>query len=203
MRWATESAVGDRRCGIRLFRSSGHSSIQDAAPEPSDTRDAGLDPGLDPSLTPVLTPGLTPGLELVFLRPRLRPSSPQGSAASPLARLTNTIGGWEDAISNLNSAALLFAREEEEAAFLLVLGWGEGRGNAGAAALCENVAPSPAAAAAEDEEPSLANATGISSRDSAESEWYSEGGAAAWTGPEAGARGGRVALRGNAGKGSR
>jgi len=59
---------------------------------------------------------------------------------------------------------------------------------------------SPADAA---EEPSFASATGISSRDSAESEWYSAGGAAAWTGPKAGARGGREALRGNAGKGSR
>lgn len=99
-----------------------------------------------------------------------------------------------EAISNLSSAVLLFVREE--AAFLLVLGWGEGRGNAGTA-LCEDVEASPAA---EDEEPSLANTTGISSRDSAESEWYSAGGAAAWTGPEAGAR---EALRGNAGKGSR
>lgn len=58
------------------------------------------------------------------------------------------------------------------------------------------------ASPAEEEEPSLANATGISSRDSAESEWYSAGGAAAWTGPEDGARGGRDALRGNDGKGS-
>lgn len=59
-----------------------------------------------------------------------------------------------------------------------------------------------AAAAADDEEPSLASATGISSRDSAESEWYSAGGAAAWTMPAAAARGGREALKGNAGKGS-
>lgn len=57
------------------------------------------------------------------------------------------------------------------------------------------------AASLEDEEPSLASATGISSRDSAESEWYSAGGAAAWMGPGAGACPGS-ALRGNAGKGS-
>lgn len=100
-----------------------------------------------------------------------------------------------EAISNLSSAVLLFVREEE--AFLLVLGWGEGGGKAGMT-LCEDVEPSPTAA--EDEEPSLANTTGISSRDSAESEWYSAGGAAAWT---AGAKGGREDLRGNAGKGSR
>lgn len=103
-----------------------------------------------------------------------------------------------EAISNLSSAALLFVRDER--AFLLVLGWGEGRGNAGKT-LCEDVGASPAAA--EDEEPSLANTTGISSRDSAESEWYSAGGAAACTGPGGRARGGREALRGNAGKGSR
>lgn len=101
-----------------------------------------------------------------------------------------------EAISNLSSTVLLFVREE---AFLLVLGWGEGRGNTGTA-LWEDAEVSPAVA--EDEEPSLANATGISSRDSAESEWYSAGGAAAWTGPAARARGGREALRGNAGKGS-
>lgn len=101
-----------------------------------------------------------------------------------------------DAISNLSSAELLFARMA--GAFLLVLGWGEGRGKAGGA-LFEDTSP----AAAEDEEPSLASATGISSRDSAESEWYSAGGAAAWTGPGGGPRGGREALRGNAGKVSR
>lgn len=100
-------------------------------------------------------------------------------------------------ISNLSSAALLFVRDDR--AFLLVLGRGEGRGNAGTT-LCEEVEESPAAA--EDEEPSLANTTGISSRDSAESEWYSAGGAAACTGPGWRARGGREALRGNAGKGS-
>lgn len=94
-----------------------------------------------------------------------------------------------EAISNFSSM-LLFVREEDN--FLLVLGRGEGRGNA-VMVLCEDTSP-----AAEDEEPSLANATGISSRDSAESEWYSAGGPAAWTG----ARGGSEALRGNAGKGS-
>lgn len=52
-----------------------------------------------------------------------------------------------------------------------------------------------------EEEPSRARATGISSSDSAESEWYSAGGPAALTGPE-GVRGGREALRGNAGKGT-
>lgn len=155
-------------------------SIQEGAPEPSDARDAGLDPGL--------------GLSPVFLLPRLRTSS-RGSVASPLARLTNTEGGCVVAISNLSSAAFL---AREEAPFLLVLGCGEGRGNA-RTGLCEDAS----AVAAEAEEPSLANATGISSRDSAESEWYSAGGAAAWTGPEVGARGGSVALRGNAGKGSR
>lgn len=103
-----------------------------------------------------------------------------------------------DAISNLSSPELLFARVV--GAFLLVLGWGEGRGKAGGA-LFDEEATSPAAA--EDEEPSLASATGISSRDSAESEWYSAGGAAAWTGPGGGPKGGREALRGNAGKGSR
>lgn len=106
-----------------------------------------------------------------------------------------------EAISNLSSAVPLIVRQEE--AFLLVLGWGEGGGNAGPT-LCEDEEASRgAAAAAEDEEPSLAKATGISSRDSAESEWYSAGGAAAWTGPKEGARGGRDARRGNAGKGSR
>lgn len=64
--------------------------------------------------------------------------------------------------------------------------------------LCEDPVTS-----AEDEEPSLAKATGISSRDSAESEWYSAGGAAAWTGPGGRVSGGKDALRGNAGKGSR
>ena len=103
-----------------------------------------------------------------------------------------------EAISNLSSAPLLFAREET---FLLVLGWGEGRGKAGMA-LCEDEEVSPATAV-EDEDPSFANATGISSSDSAESEWYSAGGAAAWMGPELRVRGGREALRGNAGKGSR
>lgn len=110
-----------------------------------------------------------------------------------------------EAISNLKSAALLFVRDS--GAFLLVLGWGEGRGNPGPP-LYKDVVVS--LAAAEDEEPSLANTTGISSRDSAESELYSAGGAAAWTRPgaaawtrpEAGTRGGREALRGNAGKGS-
>lgn len=47
--------------------------------------------------------------------------------------------------------------------------------------------------------PRRARATGISSRDSAESEWYSAGGPAACTG----ARGGRVTRTGNAGKGRR
>ena len=169
--------------------SSGHRSIQDA--EPSDARDPGLDPDLDPGLEPDLDPGLEPGLDPVCLLPRLRPSS-RVSAASLLARLTNIVGGWADAISNLSSAALLLLRAE--AAFLLVLGWGDGGGSA-ATALREDEEASPA----EEEEPSLANATGISSRDSAESEWYSAGGAAAWTG----ARGGREALRGNAGKGRR
>ena len=174
---------------INRIVGSGYRSIQEAAPEPSDARDAGLDPGLDPDLDPGLGP--------ICLLLRLKPSS-LGSVASPLARLTNTVGSWVEAISNLSSAALLFAREEVD--FLLVLGWGEGRGNPGKA-LCEDEEASPAAA--EDEEPSLANATGISSKDSAESEWYSAGGAAAWMGPEARARGGREALRGKAGKGSR
>lgn len=70
-----------------------------------------------------------------------------------------------EAISNLSSVVALRLREE---AFLLVLGWGDGRGSA-EIALCEDVEASPATA--EDEEPSLASATGISSRDSAESEW--------------------------------
>lgn len=47
--------------------------------------------------------------------------------------------------------------------------------------------------------PRRARATGISSRDSAESEWYSAGGPAACTG----ARGGRVTRTGNAGNGRR
>lgn len=104
---------------------------------------------------------------------------------------------WVEAISNPRPAGLLFVREE--GAFLLVLGWGEGRGNA-RATLCEDMEVSPGAA--EDEEPSLANTTGISSKDSAESEWYSAGGAAATTGPGAWTGGGREALSGNTGKGS-
>lgn len=111
---------------------------------------------------------------------------------SPLARLTNTDGEWVDAISNFSSAL-------EARVFLLVLGSGEGWENA-KTGLCDNVVTSPAGA--EDEEPSLASATGISSKDSAESELYAAGGAAAWTGPEA-AKGGRETLIGNAGKGSR
>lgn len=148
---------------------SGHRSIQGDTSEPRDARDAGLDPDLESGLEPVLFP-------------RLKPSS-------PLALLTNTVGVRVEAISNFSST-LLFVRKEED--FLLVLGRGEGRGKAGMV-LCEETTP-----AAEDEEPSLASATGISSRDSAESEWYSAGGPAAWTG----ARGGSEALRGNAGKGS-
>lgn len=154
-------------------KESCHNSNLEVPAEPSDARDDGLDPGLDPAC----------------LLPTVR--------SSPLARLTNTTGGCVEAISNLNSAVLLFVRDS--GAFLLVLGWGEGRGSPGPP-LYEDVVVS--LAAAEDEEPSLANTTGISSRDSAESELYSAGGAAAWTGPEAGTRGGREALRGNAGKGS-
>lgn len=136
----------------------------------SDARDAGLELDLEPDLEPVLLP-------------RLRPPS-------PLVRLTKMVGGWVETISNFSST-LLFVREESVC--LLVLGWGDSTGNTGTV-LCEDTSP-----AAEDEEPSLANATGISSKDSAESEWYSVGGPAAWTG----AKGGSEALRGNAGKGSR
>lgn len=123
---------------------------------------------------------------------------------SPLARLTNTVGGRVEDISNISSPALLVLRDD--GAFLLVLGWGDCGGNA-ETVLCEDLDASPTAR----EEPSWANTTGISSRDSAESEWYSAGGPAACTGPGpgagarawawAGARGGREALRGNAGKG--
>ncbi|KAF7641554.1 hypothetical protein LDENG_00277700 [Lucifuga dentata] len=128
------------------------------------------------------------------LRPKLMASS-RDSTLSPLALLTNTEGGCVDAISNLSAAALFLPREE---VFLLVLVWGAGTGNAGMA-LCEDVE----ASAVEDEDPSLARATGISSRDSAESEWYSAGGAAAWTEPELRTSGGKDARRGNAGRGSR
>lgn len=121
-------------------------------------------------------------------------SSWQVTAGSPLARLTNTVGGWVEDISNINSPVVLLFRDDE--GFLLVLGWGDCGGNA-ESVLCEDLDDSPTVR----EEPSLANTTGISSRDSAESEWYSAGGAAACTGPRAGASGGREALRGNAGKG--
>lgn len=120
---------------------------------------------------------------------------PQGS--SPLAWLTKTTGWCADATSNLNSDALLWWRDDR--GLLLVLGRGDGRGNPDAPPQKDVVA---SVAAADDEEPSLASATGISSRDSAESEWYSAGGAAAWTMPAVAARGGREALKGNAGKGS-
>lgn len=112
---------------------------------------------------------------------------------SPLARLTNTVGGWVEDSSNVSSPALLLVRADE--AFLLVLGWGDCGGNA-ETVLREDLDES----ATVREEPSLANTTGISSRDSAESEWYSAGGAAACTGPGVGG-GAREALRGNAGKG--
>lgn len=101
------------------------------------------------------------------------------------------MGGWADAISKLSSV-------REARAFLLVLGRGEGWGK-GRVGLWDSGPGS--LATAEDEDPSLASATGISSIDSAESELYAAGGAAAWTGPEA--RGGRETLRGNAGKGRR
>lgn len=113
---------------------------------------------------------------------------------SPLALLTNTVGGWVEDISNISSPVLLLFLDAE--AFLLVLGWEDCGGNA-ETVLCEDLDESPTVR----EEPSLANTMGISSRDSAESEWYSAGGAAACTGARAGARGGREALRGNAGKG--
>lgn len=122
-------------------------------------------------------------------------------AASPLPRLTNTEGFW-DAISNLCSAAF------RATAFLLVLGLGEGRGwvAAGEGKTCWIVEEWPAVATemgvgapARVAVPSRARATGISSIDSAESEWYSAGGPAACMG----ARGGRVTLRGKAGNGRR
>lgn len=120
---------------------------------------------------------------------------PLGS--SPLAWLTKTTGACADATSNLNSEVLLCWRDDW--GLFLVLGRGEGRGTPDAPPQKDVMA---SAAAADDEEPSLARATGISSRDSAESEWYSAGGAAAWTMPAATARGGREALKGNAGNGS-
>lgn len=98
-----------------------------------------------------------------------------------------------DAISKLSSV-----REARD--FLLVLGRGEGWEKA-RVGLWDNVLVS--LVEAEDEDPSLASTTGISSKDSAESELYAAGGAAAWTGHEAEARGGRETLRGNAGKGGR
>lgn len=75
------------------------------------------------------------------------------------------MGGWVDDISNPSSAVLLFCREDN--VFLLVLVWGEGEGSLSGgslswAAMCEEEEA--------EEEPSLASATGISSRDSAESE---------------------------------
>lgn len=118
----------------------------------------------------------------------------QVTAVSPLALLTNTVGGWVEDISNISSPVLLLFLDAE--AFLLVLGWEDCGGNA-ETVLCDDLDESPTVR----EEPSLANTMGISSRDSAESEWYSAGGAAACTGPRAGARGGREALRGNAAKG--
>lgn len=104
----------------------------------------------------------------------------------------NTKGLW-DAISNLSSAAL---RAE---AFFLVLGCGEGNGWSKTRCVEEEWPTEARGTRAGVAVPRRARATGISSRDSAESEWYSAGGPAACTG----ARGGRVTRTGNAGKGRR
>lgn len=114
-------------------------------------------------------------------------------AVSPLPLLTNTKGLW-DAISNLFSAAL-----RATAFFFLVLGCGEGNGWSKICCVEEEWLTVLMGTRAGVAVPRRASATGISSRDSAESEWYSAGGPAACTG----ARGGRVTRTGNAGKGRR
>lgn len=106
--------------------------------------------------------------------------------------MTETKGLW-DAISNLSSAAL------RDAAFFLVLGCGDGNGWSKTRCVAEDWLTVVMGARAGVAVPRRARATGISSKDSAESEWYSAGGPAACTG----ARGGRVTRTGNAGKGSR